>query len=286
MKSSLLLRLTALRLKPAVMDAVCAIIDEIEAPIEARKAKDRDRKPRKIRGNSSENPRTIHGNSTPVSVENPPTVSLQPSINKQDSLNNKNSFLLTSSDSTLEKKEVVVIARERKSRAKGQIVPESMKLSIKNLEFALSKGLTRQAAFEEWERYKDGSISKGRAYQNIDAGWRNWMRSPFLKGTGNGQQTRNSGNSRESSILAAARDVAARRFGVDKMAGSGDGMEFPDWDNYEGDRTQRRSNGSGSHTEDPGCEQSGSTDVRQGEIIPPDEGANGFFSGLGTKGRD
>ena len=114
MKSALLLRLTALRLKPAVMAEVCSIINEIEAPIEMRKAKDRGRKPRKIRGNSTENPRTVHGNSTPVSTEIPLPVSLQPSKNNKDSLNgNDSSFLLSSSEVHLEKKEGLEVARAR-----------------------------------------------------------------------------------------------------------------------------------------------------------------------------
>jgi len=113
----------------------------------------------------------------------PPT----PPIEK-DSLSKKESFLLTSSDSSLEKKEGLVVARESKPRAnRGQTVPADMQLSIKNLDYALSQGWQRDRAFREWNRFRDGSIAKGRVYKNIDAGWRNWVTSPFQKETPNGK---------------------------------------------------------------------------------------------------
>ena len=198
------------------------------------------------------------------------------------------SSLLPSSEVLLEKKEGVVVARASKPRAnRGQVVPEDMKLSIKNLDYALSEGWTRERAFREWGRFRDGSISKGRIYKNFDAGWRNWVTSDFqAKGNQNGQQSRNSSGTRESSILAAARDVAARHFGTDEMAGTGDDLEFPDWNHDEAGGAQRCRNGSGSHTEGPGCEQSGSSGVLQGEIIAPDEGSNGLFSRIGAERRD
>ena len=108
----------------------------------------------------------------------PPT----PPIDKKDS------FLLTFSDSTLEKKEGVVIARASKPRAnRGQTVPADMQLSIKNLDYALTQGWARDRAFREWGRFRDGSISKGRLYKNIDAGWRNWVTSPYQKETPSGK---------------------------------------------------------------------------------------------------
>lgn len=115
--------------------------------------------------------------------EIPPT----PPIDK-DSLSKKESFLLSSSDSSLEKEEGVVIARASKPRAsKGQTVPAEMQLSIKNLDYALGQGWPRDRAFREWERFRDGSISKGRLYKNIDAGWRNWVTSPYQKNTPTGK---------------------------------------------------------------------------------------------------
>lgn len=111
----------------------------------------------------------------------------------------------SSSDSLLEKKEEVVITHASKSRAsKGQTVPEDMKLSVKNLEFAISKGWSRQRAFDEWDRFKDGSISKGRAYRNIDAGWRNWVTSPFQRET-NGH--RSDYSQRADNIIAHAKEL-------------------------------------------------------------------------------
>ena len=89
---------------------------------------------------------------------------------------------LPSSDSSLEKKEGVGVARESKPRAnRGQVVPADMQISIKNLDFAMSHGWPRDRAFREWERFRDGSISKGRVYKNFDAGWRNWVTSPYQK---------------------------------------------------------------------------------------------------------
>ena len=186
MKPSTYLRLADLRLKPEVLQTVLSIIAEIEEPIEARKAKDRERKSKesawKIQGNSTENPQTFHGNGAEIPMEIPLTPPLEPPIDK------KESFFLTSSDSSLEKKEDLVVARERKLRAnRGQIVPADLQLSIKNLETALSRGWARERAFSEWQRFKDHSAANGKAYRNVDAAWRNWVTSPFQKNGPSGQ---------------------------------------------------------------------------------------------------
>lgn len=152
------------------------------------------------------------------------------------------SYLTSSSDSKEEgkKEDSSVVARERKPRAnKGQVVPEDMNLSEKNLDFALNghekcAEWDRPRAFHEWERYKSNSISKGVLYRNIDHGWRNWVRSPFQEKQ-NGQRSSNhypngagTAKSGDAAIVAGvanyARQSALRR----NATGTGRIPESPD----------------------------------------------------------
>lgn len=166
-------RLAALQLAPEAMQEVLSIIASCIEPLEERRRRDRDRKPK--RGNSKENPRNIQGISSEIPVENPPQHILPP----QESSKPK-----------------------RVSRSAVDI-PERPTEEARV--FARSEGWDDERTNREWQRFRDHSLAKGRKHRDLMAAWRNWVRSPYQT---NGASNAKPGSG--SNIVDASRRLEQR----------------------------------------------------------------------------
>lgn len=127
---------------------------------------------------------------------------------------------LPSADSSKESKSLVVAPARSTRRARGCAIDPVAKLSNKNLDYALGKGMHRQRAFDEWERFKDHGLKKGVLWTNWDAAWRNWVTSPY--------QNNGHSNGAANGIVAAADNLIEHLGGRDAVAGYTPGSAGPD----------------------------------------------------------
>lgn len=58
-------------------------------------------------------------------------------------------------------------------------MPRDAGISKSMLLYAITKGLTEAQARDQFEAFKDHALSKRRLLSDWDAGWRNWLRSPY-----------------------------------------------------------------------------------------------------------
>ena len=198
MDNTTLLRLTALRLRPAAMEEVVAIITDLETGHAAKirdleieiardkaSAADRSRSYRSRRSSRDADVTqhtTVTSPSTSEITSPSQLTSLQPSINNKDSLDDNDSFLLTSpSGVLLEKKEGVVIARERKSRAnQGHRLPDDWEPPQELFNFSLSLGFSEKEFLSEMAKFKDHwRAEAGANARKVDwvASARKWLRN-------------------------------------------------------------------------------------------------------------
>lgn len=157
-------RLAALCLPPEAMQEVLSIIASCIEPLEERRRRDRDRKPKrgKSTGNSEEIPRNVHGKSPDIPVEIPPVHILPP-------------------------KEEISKAKKPSRSASTFEIPESP--TEKAMAFAVTRWPLEKIT-SEWQRFRDHSLAKGKRHRDVDASWRNWVTSPFqANGSQNGQQS-------------------------------------------------------------------------------------------------
>lgn len=70
---------------------------------------------------------------------------------------------------------------QRPKKVKATRMPSDAVISEKQIQIAKEKGHTEAEAVAQFERFKDGALSKGRMYVDWDAAWRNWFTSQYFK---------------------------------------------------------------------------------------------------------